>query len=168
MLYVALRYDECVAQSRKTLSLDPRNPTAYSFLARCLEQQGKYREAVEAYEQQRAIARNANADDTLVRLFAERGWEAYWRERLRLERRPQASGSLAAMHVLQGTSMKRFGCSSEVTPSVTQRFSPPATIRSGIRSCSDARFQALCRRAGLTEETNAKLVVSRPSLRAVN
>ena len=168
MLYVARRYDECVAQSRKTLSLDPRNPTAYSFLARCLEQQGKYREAVEAYEQQRAIARNAKADDTLVRLFAERGWEAYWRERLRLERRPQASGSLAAMHVRAGNLdeairvLERGYAERDPTVFSTSNHPQWDPIR------SDARFQALCRRAGLTEETNAKLVVSRPSLRAVN
>jgi hypothetical protein len=32
-------------------------------------------------------------------------------------------------------------CSSEVTPSVTQRFSPPATIRSGIRSARTRGFR---------------------------
>jgi TolB-like protein/Tfp pilus assembly protein PilF len=168
MLYVARRYDECVAQSRKTLSLDSRNPTAYTFLARCFEQQGKHREAVEAYEQQRALARNVTADDTLVRLFAERGWQAYWRERLRLERRPQAAGNLAAMHVRAGSLdeairvLERGYAERDPTVFSTSNHPQWDPIR------SDARFQALCRRAGLTEETNAKLVVSRPSLRALN
>ena len=108
------------------------------------------------------------ADDTLVQLFAERGWEAYWRERLRLERRPQAASNLAAMHVRAGSFdeairvLERGYAERDPTVFSTSNHPQWDPIR------SDARFQALCRRAGLTEETNAKLVVSRPSLRALN
>ena len=93
---------------------------------------------------------------------------ARWRERLRLERRPQASGSLAAMHVRAGNLdeairvLERGYAERDPTVFSTSNHPQWDPIR------SDARFQALCRRAGLTEETNAKLVVSRPSLRAVN
>ena len=49
MLYVARRYDECVAGSRRTLTLDPDDLSlSYQWLARCLEQQGKQRQAVDA------------------------------------------------------------------------------------------------------------------------
>jgi TolB-like protein/tetratricopeptide (TPR) repeat protein len=164
ILYVARRYDECIAQSRKTLSLDPRNMTAYYWLAVCLEQQGKRREAVEAYEQERAIARNARLDDRRIRLFADRGWQAYWRERLRLDPRPQSPADLAAMHV-------RAGDVDEAIRVLEQGYAErdPGVLSSTNQPHwdplrSDSRFVALCRRTGLTQEMNAKLVATRPPL----
>ena len=55
MLYTARRYDECVALTRRTLALDSgeRSP-ARTWLARCLEAQGKFSDAVDAFRKGKA------------------------------------------------------------------------------------------------------------------
>jgi DNA-binding winged helix-turn-helix (wHTH) protein/TolB-like protein/Tfp pilus assembly protein PilF len=86
-LYVARRYDECVTQSRKTLELDRRYVTAYQWLWACLAEQGKHQEAVEVWEEKRAIDGSASARltaDRMKALYRARGWQAYLRESLAL------------------------------------------------------------------------------------
>jgi tetratricopeptide (TPR) repeat protein len=71
ILYTARRYDECVAVSHNTLPLDPNDSSlAAKWLAKCLEQQGQTRQAVEAYERGRAAHGNpgpGRANDAAAR-----------------------------------------------------------------------------------------------------
>ena len=72
ILYTARRYGECVAESHRTLTLDPEDlGLSYPWLARCLEQQGKLSEAVDALEKRRVIGRSPELAEGMKRLYAE-------------------------------------------------------------------------------------------------
>jgi TolB-like protein/Tfp pilus assembly protein PilF len=163
MLYVARRYDECVAESRRTLTLDPDDLSlSYQWLARCLEQQGKQRQAVDAYEKGRAARGNPALAERMKRLYAAHGWEAYWRERLRLDNGVE---SAAAAHV-------RLGNIDEAIRSFERAYDARSPwINSSNHPewdplRSDPRFQALRQRAGRSDEINAELSAARRAARS--
>ena len=86
MLFVARRYDECEAQSHRTVRLDPRDLVlSHSWLARCLEQQGKRDQAVEAWEHGRDVRGGAEIATRLRVQYPIR----------RLDRGPGASASVS-------------------------------------------------------------------------
>ena len=163
MLYVARRYDECVAQSRRTLTLDPDDLSlSYPWLARCLEQQGKQRQAVDAYEKNRAARGNPVLAERMKRLYAVRGWEAYWRERLRLD---SGVESAAAAHV-------RLGNIDESIRSLERGYQARSPWINNSNDPewdplrSDQRFQALRQRTGRSDEINAELSAARQAVRS--
>ena len=51
VLYLARRYDEAIAQSRKTIEMDPRFATAYQNLGQSYEQKGMYAEAAATFQE---------------------------------------------------------------------------------------------------------------------
>ena len=108
-------------------------------MAQCLEGQKKQREAVVMWERSRELRGNAQGAEQLRRVFRERGWAAYWRERLK-----KAGAGEAAVHVRLGD------------------------LENALRKLRSAafgsRFQALRRRAGYSDEMNTRLRASRPPL----
>jgi eukaryotic-like serine/threonine-protein kinase len=162
MSYVARRYDECVAESRKALLLDPTDLSlTYNWLPRCLEAQGKRWEAVESYEQGRALRGNPQLAEMLKTVYATRGWDAYWRKHLRPEFNPVQS---ARAHVRLGQIDEAIAILTDLHesrhPWITFTNHPEwDPLR------SDLRFQAIRTRAGLTDEINAQLAAARKSAR---
>jgi tetratricopeptide (TPR) repeat protein len=161
MLYVARRFDDCVAQSHTTLSLDPRDLTlSYSWLARCLQQQGKQRDAVELWERARALKGQPELAESMKRVYRERGPTGYWRERMKLA---GPGSEVASLHMRLGdreaalVHLERL--MDERHPSITWLNHPEFDP---LRS--HPRFQALRRRAGLNDEMNASLRAWRPPL----
>jgi len=160
MLYVARRFDECVAQSRRAVALDPRDLVlSYSWLGKCLEQQGRRREAVEIWEQARALVGEPDIAERMKRIFRDRGWAAYWREEMKLAGRPldapirvRLGDPEAALSILERLLEER-------DPLVSWLNHPDLDP---LRS--HPRFQALRRRAGLSDEMNASLKTWRPPL----
>jgi DNA-binding winged helix-turn-helix (wHTH) protein/tetratricopeptide (TPR) repeat protein len=49
VFYYGRRYDEAVAQARRTLEMDPNYGWAWHTIAQCLQAQGKFNEAIEMY-----------------------------------------------------------------------------------------------------------------------
>src|SRR4030095_16428922 len=99
MLYLARRYDECVAECRKVETLDPEGHSrVYDWLGRCLEKQGKQPERGEAWEKHFASQGNVEFARRLRGVFAARGWKAYWGERRRMaNRRATGMGEAIAL-----------------------------------------------------------------------
>jgi DNA-binding winged helix-turn-helix (wHTH) protein/TolB-like protein/tetratricopeptide (TPR) repeat protein len=100
-LYVARRYDECIDQVRRTLTLEPRYATAYYWLSLCLEQQGRRDEMIEALERQDTLVGLEQIAEPLRRLYVARGWEAYWRARLDRALKARATTSELTMLYLR-------------------------------------------------------------------
>jgi tetratricopeptide (TPR) repeat protein len=89
IFYYSRRYDECIAQCRKTLELDRYFETAYGWLARSYELQGRQREAVEAYVEPLLFEEATRKRGEALRAAGlEGGLRAFWREWLRHERLP--------------------------------------------------------------------------------
>ena len=165
MLYVARRYEECVAQSRRTLTLDPDDLSlSYSWLGSCLEQQGKLGEAIDAYGSTQAARENPTRAEQLKRRYAADGWEAYWRHRLQVDKGP---ASLAAAHVRLGNiddAIRILEHGYETRAPWINNSNYPEWDR--LRA--DRRFQALRVRTGRSDDINAQLSAARAqSLRAL-
>jgi DNA-binding winged helix-turn-helix (wHTH) protein/TolB-like protein/Tfp pilus assembly protein PilF len=149
--YVARRYDECVNQSRKTLELDRRYVTAYQWLWACLAEQGKHQEAVEAWEEWRAIDGGASARltaDRMKALYHSRGWQAYLTESLAVQPdAPDLARTRARLLVKAGrhddaiTALER--ALERRDPWIVMLNQPEWDPLRG-----DARFQAIRRRTG--------------------
>jgi DNA-binding winged helix-turn-helix (wHTH) protein/TolB-like protein len=160
-LFVARRYDDCVAQGRRTIALDPRDLVlSHNWMAMCLEYQGKQGESVEMWERGRELRGNARVAEQLKRVYRERGWAAYWRERVR------TAGHEAAPvqdHVRVGNLDDAFRGLERLlerrNPNLSTLHYP---YYDPLRP--DPRFQALLRRAGYSDEMNALLKASRPPL----
>jgi hypothetical protein len=89
-----------VAECRKALTLDPDDrAVSYNWLARCLEQQGKRREAIDAWTKRRIAQGDAALAERMRQVFVADGWEAYWRAALR---QPANEDVVAAIHVRLG------------------------------------------------------------------
>ena len=104
MLYVARRYDECVGEGRRAAALEPNdaNMLLSLFIGRCLEQQGRQREAVDVYEAGRAARGDTALAAHLRRVYAASGWEGYWRERVRTTAAADPGVGAAALHARLG------------------------------------------------------------------
>ena len=159
MLYTARRYDECVALTRRTLALDPENATlSYSWLARCLEAQGKFSDAVDAFERGRRGQPGDDVAGQMRGLYAVQGWKPYWREQLR--RLPPYGMDTAAALVRLGNYDEAIQILLELqrtrTPTLGFLNMPEFDA---LRP--DARFQALRHRSGLSEDIKAQLAAAR-------
>jgi DNA-binding winged helix-turn-helix (wHTH) protein/TolB-like protein len=163
MLFVARRFDDCVAQSHTTLALDPRDLTlSYSWLARCLERQGNEGEAIELWERARALKGQPELAESMKRVYRERGATGYWRERMKLV---DGGIEMALLHIrLEDPNAALAHLERLIErrhPSITWLNHPGFDP---VRS--HPRFQALRRRAGLSDEMNASLKAWRPPLLA--
>jgi serine/threonine-protein kinase len=160
-LYTARRYEECVTASRRALMLDPADRSiSYAWLGLCLEELGRRREAVEAWEKERAAWGEADLAERMMRTYAAHGWEGYWRERLRLAAKP-APNQLpdiqpAIAHV-------RLGNVDEAVRTLERLVETraPSILFSNQPQWdplrSDPRFQALMVRIGHTPEVQTEL-----------
>ena len=164
MLYSARRYDECVAISHRTLTIDPNDTSlSYKWLAKCLEQQGKHAEAVDAYEKGRAAQGKPGLADRLRRIYAAQGWHAYWRERLQLVG-AQDDAALAPALV-------RLGNLQEAINTLERAYDSRAPWIGFINQpewdalLPDPRFQALRLRLGLGDEIKAQMAAARAAAR---
>jgi TolB-like protein/DNA-binding winged helix-turn-helix (wHTH) protein/tetratricopeptide (TPR) repeat protein len=93
--YYARRYEDCIAQSRKTLELDLHFITAYGWLGRSLERLGRDAEALDAFVQPLTF-REDRADDvaSLRAAAAAGGARGFWRRWLEIEeRQPEYSNT---------------------------------------------------------------------------
>jgi eukaryotic-like serine/threonine-protein kinase len=89
ILFQARRYDDALAQARKTLGMDANFYLGHELLAEVYEQRGMFEEAIT--ERQRAAtlagesAEEAGRRALLLRsAYARKGAKAYWQERLQL------------------------------------------------------------------------------------
>ena len=74
----ARRYDEAIAQYRKTLELDPNFSTTHYFLGRAYEAKGMYDEAVNEYsESARTGLLGTEAIAKIKEIYPKSGWKAY-------------------------------------------------------------------------------------------
>ena len=91
ILYLAGRYEESVAMSRRTLELDPYTPQVHSYLGRAYEQLGREREAVEAYLTPLTFSEKNHDVVAAIRAAAARdGIKGFWKQRLQyLLKEPQ-------------------------------------------------------------------------------
>ena len=93
----------------------------------------------------------------MKRLYAARGWEAYWRERLRLD---SGAESAAAAHVRLGNidaAIQSFERGYKARSPWINNSNHPEW--DPLRS--DPRFQALRLRSGRSDKTNAELSAAR-------
>lgn len=162
ILYVARRYDACVAETRRTLTLDPGDTTiAYPWLGSCLEQQGRQPDAVDAYGRA-LIARGYQARaERLDRIYRSAGSTAYWREQL-----PEAADppALAKIHAHLGNTeaaLEQFARGYETRAPWINNANYPEW--DALRA--DPRFQELRRRIGRSDAINEQLAVSRRAVR---
>jgi tetratricopeptide (TPR) repeat protein len=82
ILYVARRYEESIAQARKTLELDSRFAQAYWPLWRSYEQLGREQEATESYLTAISFWISAEEASALREAARTGGMQGVWRRRL--------------------------------------------------------------------------------------
>lgn len=105
ILYLARRYEESAAQSRKTLELDRYYEPAYRFLGLAYEQLDRPTEAVEAYLTPFTFdEKNRDMVTALRAAAAKGGLDEFWRLRLRhlLERPHVPMAAVAGAYVRIG------------------------------------------------------------------
>jgi serine/threonine-protein kinase len=163
MLLVARRYDECVIECRRAKTLEPDDAKLLvsHLLGRCLEQQGRRQEAIEAYRNSLTERGEGALAEQLKRAYARDGWLGYWRERLRTAP-PHAN--LAGLHV-------RLGNIDEAMLELqraerTRSLSGWMNIPEFDPLRADPRFQALRARTGFSDEVNARLAAARLAARS--
>jgi tetratricopeptide (TPR) repeat protein len=82
-LFFARRFDEAVAQFRKTLRFDPNNSNALTFMSATYEAMGDQKQAVNAYlEFLRVRNRPQEEIEAFKTTFDQQGMTAYWRMKL--------------------------------------------------------------------------------------
>jgi TolB-like protein len=160
VLYVARRYDACIVQSRRTLTLDPHDLSlSYVWLARCLEQQGQLQQAIAAYTKawggpgEPAPGERPTPADAAVR------WNAYWRRHLESG---HGDEGMAAAHVR----LNHLGKAMELLERAYEARSPwinNSNQPEWDRLRADPRFQALRARTGRSDDINARLAAIRPA-----
>jgi TolB-like protein/Flp pilus assembly protein TadD len=160
LLYAARRYDECIALTRRTLSLDPTDSAlSYSWLGRCLEAQGKPGDAVEAYEDGRSARGNPALARRMKRLYHSRGWDAYWREQLRMADENAAAAAALAR-------LGRLKEAVDVYERGVQLREPWVGYINHPQwdpLLQEPRFQVLRQRLGVSNEMSAQLAAARAS-----
>jgi serine/threonine-protein kinase len=93
VFFFARRYSEAIAESRRTLELDPSYVLAYQMIGQCYEQQGHLNEAIEMY------LRSAPSGGSLGRTYALAGRTEEARKILSDLRRRYEEGHARAMDV---------------------------------------------------------------------
>jgi serine/threonine-protein kinase len=151
--YYARRHEDCIAQARRTLELDPHFVTVYGWLGNAYEQLGREREAIEAQVQPFTFE-DGRADDvaSLRAAGAAGGMRAFWRRWLEIEARqpkyPHTHGPVLAR--LKAGDPRR---ALEELEKLGEERSPWARVV-GVEPQfdplrGDPRFQALRRKVGL-------------------
>lgn len=153
ILYLARRYEESIAQARKTLELDSRFTQAYWPLWRSYERLGRAEEAVETYLT--SVAFWASEQETAALREAARtgGMRGLWRKRLEtLLARPDPSAhSVAVLYAMLGDNDRALGW---LEKGYEQRVAGMRTLKMNpewdpLRA--DPRFRDLMRRANVAE-----------------
>ena len=91
-LFFARRFDESIAQFRKTLRFDPNNTNALSFMSAAYEAKGDYPQSVNAFlDLQRVRKRKPEEIEAIKTSFDQNGVNGYWR--LKLEKLQPAINS---------------------------------------------------------------------------
>ena len=162
-LYWARRYDEAIAQARKTLEMDPQFGVALFWLEGALRHKGLFKEAVAL----RQAATTPEQAQRIVQMFETRGFPAVLRETWRdAQERAARSCRLPGVTRRLARKMKRWRCSrpalhAGAPPSSASRWSRTSTCcarnrdsracseRSARRSCFSSS-ERICRRKSYT------------------
>jgi DNA-binding winged helix-turn-helix (wHTH) protein/TolB-like protein len=153
ILYFQRRYDDCIAQSLKTLELDRFFESAYWWLGSCYEQLGREREAVDAYILPLTFGEEHQKDAAALRAAASQGGlRGYWRCRLgQAGRRPISRDVLALARLKVGERDQAIALLERLSEQrgpwiLTIKFDPQwDPLR------ADPRFQALLRKVKLVK-----------------
>jgi TolB-like protein/tetratricopeptide (TPR) repeat protein len=147
VLFFARRYTEAIAESRRTLDMDPSYVLAYQMIGQCYEQQGRWNEAIEMY------LRSSPSGGNLGRTYALAGRTEEARKILSDLRRRYEEGharamDVSAVYVGLGDREQAF----EWLEKACERREYLVVLKVGpgldpLRS--DARFDQLLRRVGL-------------------
>src|SRR4030095_6931716 len=81
-LFYAQKYDESIAQSKKTLEIDSTFPGPYGSIAAAYERKGDYARTIEYFAKERELAKEFEEAATIRSSFAKGGWQGYLRTRL--------------------------------------------------------------------------------------
>jgi TolB-like protein/DNA-binding winged helix-turn-helix (wHTH) protein/Tfp pilus assembly protein PilF len=152
-LCIARQFDQSVAQSMKTLEIDPRFALAHYQLGQAYEQKRLHPQAIAEFERAIELAgHNVAFDSNLAFAFANSGRrdEALAiaaSMRARNDQNPTALANLALIYVGLGEPDEAMIW---LNRAYAARFNPSILIRPGFDALrSDARFQDLLQRIGL-------------------
>jgi tetratricopeptide (TPR) repeat protein len=147
------------------MTLEPNDATLTisTVLGNCVEQQGKQREAVDAFENGRAARGDRALAERLRRVYAREGWPGYWRERLRIAPTNPRLGN-AAIYTRLGNVDEAIRAleRADATRSLAGFANGPHF--DPLRS--DPRFEALRASTGFSDDINAQLAAARAAARA--
>jgi tetratricopeptide (TPR) repeat protein len=100
-LFCSKRYDEALAQLKKTLELDPAFPTTHLSLSGLYQLTGKYTESVESYAKYQDLSGRPQLAGLARESFAARGWQGYLKEMTGTQRPIGVSPFIAATFLVQ-------------------------------------------------------------------
>jgi DNA-binding winged helix-turn-helix (wHTH) protein/TolB-like protein/tetratricopeptide (TPR) repeat protein len=157
ILFVARRYEESIAQARKTLEIDNRFTQAYWPLWRSYEQMGRVQEAVDSYLLSSSFWISEQELAALRRASRTGGMRGIRKQRLEdfLARPDPPAYSVAVSYAMLGDNDRALAW---LEKCYEQRVAAMRTLKlnpewDGLRA--DPRFKDLMRRAGIAEVTLA-------------
>ncbi|HEX9162766.1 MAG TPA: tetratricopeptide repeat protein, partial [Thermoanaerobaculia bacterium] len=157
ILYLGHRYGAAVAEYKNALDLAPDSVSTLEGLADVYAAAGRNDEAVAAYDAWAAAAGISGESRTkLTRAYAQLGMRGYWAERLKMEQAETAETGdvwpfrMATYYALLGDRDNAFSWLDKAFQERSSRMTllNVNPIFDGLRS--DARFQALLAKVGLT------------------
>ena len=101
ILVCSRRYDEALAQLKKTLELDPSFPTTHLSLFTVYQLMGKYAESVESFAKYQELSARPQTATFARESFAAGGWQGYLREMTGTRRPEGVSPFIAATFFVQ-------------------------------------------------------------------